>query len=103
MKVGLLLPLSDDDGSGAPAWPFIRDLARQAEAGGIDSLWICDHLLFRLGGEATGIHEAWTVLTAVATATERVELGTIVLSPASATRRSSRRWPRPSTRSPAGA
>lgn len=80
MKVGLLLPLSDDDGSGAPAWPFIRDLARQAEAGGIDSLWICDHLLFRLGGEATGIHEAWTVLTAVATATERVELGTIVLS-----------------------
>ncbi len=80
MKVGLLLPLSDDDGAGTPAWPAIRDLARQAEAGGIDSLWIYDHLVFRLGGEATGIHEAWTVLTAVATETDRVELGTIVLS-----------------------
>ncbi len=39
MKVGLLLPLSDDDGSGAPEWPAIRDLAQQAEGGGIDSLW----------------------------------------------------------------
>jgi alkanesulfonate monooxygenase SsuD/methylene tetrahydromethanopterin reductase-like flavin-dependent oxidoreductase (luciferase family) len=66
VKVGLLLPLSDDDGAGTPAWPAIRDLARQAEAGGIDSLWIYDHLVFRLGGEAT--------------ATERVEIGTIVLS-----------------------
>lgn len=80
MKVGLLLPLGDDDGAGAPAWPIIRDLALQAEAGGIDSLWIYDHLLFRLGGETTGIHEAWTILTAVAIATERVELGSIVLS-----------------------
>lgn len=80
MKVGLLLPLSDDDGAGAPEWPFIRDLALQAEAGGIDSLWIYDHLVIRLGGEASGIHEAWTVLTAVAIATTRVELGTIVLS-----------------------
>ena len=80
MKVGLLLPLSDDDGAGTPAWPFIRDLARQAEAGGIDSLWVYDHLVFRLGGEATGIHEAWTMLTAVAIATERVEIGSIVLS-----------------------
>jgi probable F420-dependent oxidoreductase len=80
VKVGLILPMSDDDGSGTPSWAAIRDLARQAEAGGADSVWVYDHLIFRLGGEATGIHEAWTLLAAVAAATERVELGTIVLA-----------------------
>lgn len=40
MKVGLILPMSDDDGRGVPSWPEIRDLARQAEAGGADSVWV---------------------------------------------------------------
>ena len=80
MKIGLVLPMSDDDGSGTPPWPAIRDLARQAEAGGADSVWVYDHLVFRLDGPASGIHEAWTLLSAVAAATERVELGTIVLA-----------------------
>jgi probable F420-dependent oxidoreductase len=80
MKIGLVLPMSDDDGTGAPPWPVIRGLARQAEAGGADSVWVYDHLLFRLDGGTTGIHEAWTLLAAVAAATERVELGTIVLA-----------------------
>jgi probable F420-dependent oxidoreductase len=80
MKVGLILPMSDDDGSGTPSWPAIRDLARQAEAGGADSVWVYDHLLFRFDDQPTGIHEAWTLLSAVAVATERVELGTIVLA-----------------------
>jgi probable F420-dependent oxidoreductase len=80
MKVGLVLPMSDDDGAGTPSWAAIRELARQAEAGGADSVWIYDHLVLRLAGQASGIHEAWTLLTAVATATTRVELGTIVLA-----------------------
>ena len=80
MKVGLILPMSDDDGRGAPSWPQIRDLARQAEAGGADSVWVYDHLLLRLDGPTRGIHEAWTLLSAIAVATERVELGTIVLA-----------------------
>ncbi len=80
MKVGLILPMSDDDGAGTPSWPTIRDLARRAEAGGADSVWVYDHLLLRLDGQATGIHEAWTLLAAVAASTDRVELGTIVLA-----------------------
>jgi probable F420-dependent oxidoreductase len=80
MKVGLILPMSDDDGKGAPPWTTIRDLAVQAEAGGVDSLWVYDHLLYRFDGTTSGIHEAWTLLTAIATSTERVELGTIVLA-----------------------
>jgi probable F420-dependent oxidoreductase len=79
MKVGLILPMSDD-GEGTPSWPEVRDLARQAEAGGADSVWVYDHLLLRFDGPATGIHEAWTLLSAVAAATDRVELGTIVLA-----------------------
>lgn len=80
MKVGLILPMSDDDGTGTPPWPVIRALARQAEAGGADSVWVYDHLIFRLDGQTTGVHEAWTLLSALAAVTESVELGTIVLA-----------------------
>jgi probable F420-dependent oxidoreductase len=80
MKVGMVLPMNEADGAGASAWPRIRRLALFAEAGGIDSLWVYDHLVFRLPDQAEdGIHEAWTLLTAVAAVTDRATLGTIVL------------------------
>jgi probable F420-dependent oxidoreductase len=80
MKIGLILPMNEADGPGAGAWPRIRQLALLAEAGGIDSLWVYDHLIFRMAGEAEdGIHEAWTLLSALAAVTDRAELGTIVL------------------------
>jgi probable F420-dependent oxidoreductase len=80
MKVGVVLPMNDSDGPGASAWARVRSLAQLAETGGIDSLWIYDHLIFRMPNESEdGIHEAWTLLTAVAAVTQRVELGTIVL------------------------
>ncbi len=80
MKIGLVLPMNDSDGPGASTWPRVKELAALAEGGGIDSLWVYDHLIFRMPGEAEdGIHEAWTLLTAVAAVTTRAELGTIVL------------------------
>ena len=81
MKVGLLLPIADDDVARIPSWATIVELARRAEAGGIDSLWIYDHLLFRFPNEPEGgLHEAWTLVSAVAATTSRVEIGTIVLA-----------------------
>ena len=80
MRVGIVLPIGEDDaGGGIADYPAIRDVAIAAEAGGFDSVWVFDHLLYRFDGQTTGIHECWTILSAIAEATSRVELGTIVM------------------------
>jgi alkanesulfonate monooxygenase SsuD/methylene tetrahydromethanopterin reductase-like flavin-dependent oxidoreductase (luciferase family) len=80
MKVGLVLPQAPEDGAGA-TWAEIASLARQAEASGIDSLWVCDHFFYREeDGREVGYHEAWTLIAALAATTARVELGTLVLA-----------------------
>jgi alkanesulfonate monooxygenase SsuD/methylene tetrahydromethanopterin reductase-like flavin-dependent oxidoreductase (luciferase family) len=80
MKVGLVLPQTPEDGAGAN-WTEIGALARHAEAGGIDSLWICDHFFYvEDDGREVGYHEAWTLIAALAATTTRVELGTLVLA-----------------------
>jgi alkanesulfonate monooxygenase SsuD/methylene tetrahydromethanopterin reductase-like flavin-dependent oxidoreductase (luciferase family) len=59
----------------------LTDLARAAEAGGLDTLWINDHLLQADPTAAPGerdMLEAYTALGYVAGATERIRLGAMV-------------------------
>ena len=57
----------------------IREVAEQAEKDGFDSIWLPDHFFYRNLGEPTrGIWECWTMLSALAQATHRLEIGTLV-------------------------
>jgi probable F420-dependent oxidoreductase len=54
-------------------------MALRMEAAQLDSIWVYDHLLYRWPGRpADGIWECWTMLSALAAATQRVEIGTLV-------------------------
>jgi alkanesulfonate monooxygenase SsuD/methylene tetrahydromethanopterin reductase-like flavin-dependent oxidoreductase (luciferase family) len=80
VKVGVILPLGgSDDGGAPPRYAEIRSLAMAVEASALDSAWVYDHLIYRFPEkQTTGVQEAWTILTALAEATTRVQLGCLV-------------------------
>ena len=72
MKIGVVLPTGEGEaGDGMPDYRRVRSLAVAAEAAGLDSIWVSDHLVLRFPDEPeTGVHEAWTMLSALAEATD---------------------------------
>ncbi|HEX6332146.1 MAG TPA: LLM class flavin-dependent oxidoreductase [Actinomycetota bacterium] len=89
MRVGMALPHYDfsfPDG-GPISFARVAEQARRAEALGFDSVWVSDHFfasLERYGGDGRryGTVEPLTTLAGLARLTERVRLGTLVLSAA---------------------
>jgi len=82
MRIGVTLPLSDGDtpDGHVPTFAETAAFARLAEAVGLDSVWIFDHVLFRSPDEPdSGIREGWTTFAALAPLVPRVELGSLVM------------------------
>jgi alkanesulfonate monooxygenase SsuD/methylene tetrahydromethanopterin reductase-like flavin-dependent oxidoreductase (luciferase family) len=76
-----MVPVARSDGAGhvLPTWEDIRAFAEHAETVGLDSLWVSDHFFGSFpGAPLEGVHEAWTITSALAAATSRVEIGQLV-------------------------
>lgn len=80
IRLGLQIP-NFSYGTGAEQlFPTVIAQAREAESAGFDSVFVMDHFyqLPMLGSPDQPMLEAYTALGALATATERVQLGTLV-------------------------
>jgi alkanesulfonate monooxygenase SsuD/methylene tetrahydromethanopterin reductase-like flavin-dependent oxidoreductase (luciferase family) len=81
MRIGVVVPMSLSDGTGrVPSWGEVLAFTDRAEALGLQSVWVCDHFISSPPGRPVeGIHEGWTILSALAASTSRVELGQLVM------------------------
>ena len=85
MRFGLALPHYDFSvvGEYPLSWATVRDTAKAAEAMGLDSLWVSDHLFLDIGKYGGSDHpeaafEPIVTLAALAREVEHVRLGTLV-------------------------
>ncbi len=73
LRVGCSLPQSTAE------FNVIRQVAEECEELGFDSVWMYDHLYPYNGPPNGPCYEIWTTLSALASVTSRIRLGTLVL------------------------
>src|SRR5216683_3051944 len=80
MKLGIILEIGEGSLEGrTPTFQDLQALAQAAEQGGLDSLWVADHLIYRFPGQdESAPWEAFTMLSALAAVTTRIALGPLV-------------------------
>lgn len=80
IRLGLQIPNFSYGTGVEELFPTVLAQAREAESAGFDSVFLMDHFyqLPMLGDPDQPMLEAYTALAALATATERVQLGTLV-------------------------
>ena len=80
MKIGIVLETAEGGLDGkTPTFHQVQEMAQAAERAGLDSIWLCDHLIYRSGQEEAGFWEVFSILSALAAVTTRITLGTIVV------------------------
>jgi probable F420-dependent oxidoreductase len=80
VKFGVDLPAAEEVRGVPSSWSDVRAFALAAEAAGFDSVWMFDHFFNRRDdGSVQGMYESWTILSAVASITDRILLGTMVM------------------------
>ncbi len=79
-KIGIFIPHFERPWSGETIlWREMLAVAQRAEEVGFDSVWLPDHLLFRFPGvHSQGAWDVWSLLSALAATTKRVELAPLV-------------------------
>jgi F420-dependent oxidoreductase-like protein len=79
MRFGLVIPQGwrlDLAGiEPAAQWPVMLEIARTAEAGPFESVWVYDHFHTVPVPTHEATHEAWSLMAALAASTSRVRLG----------------------------
>lgn len=81
MKIGLQLPRFNWPGTPANTGEQLTEIARAADQGGFDSMWVMDHfyqIAPGLGDEDDPMLEGYSTLHYLAAVTEKVKLGTLV-------------------------
>lgn len=80
MKIGLQIPNFTWPGGPATIAGTLAEIARSAEDGGFDSLWVMDHFfqISYVGPYENEMLEGYTTLGHLAALTRRVKLGTLV-------------------------
>jgi probable F420-dependent oxidoreductase len=82
LTLGLNLPYVEHSMDGrTPRWSDILAMATAAGSMGFAAVWVSDHVGFGdPHGDWSGAWESWTLLSALAASTDRMDLGTYVLA-----------------------